>query len=86
MQAKSIGGETVPPSLLCGRSLSQQSPKQHGLEMCKGLTGGQTAKQAFGDFWTAHIVESRLKFRPREVICHIKDVTAILCHVSTAPE
>ena len=37
-------------------------------------------------FWTAYIVESRLSCRPREVIFHIKDVTAILCHLPTAPE
>ena len=37
-------------------------------------------------FWTAHIVEAGLWYRPREVICHTKDVTTILCHLSTVPE
>ena len=42
----------------CGLSLSQQRSKQHKLELWKGLTGGQSEKRAFGDFWTAYIVEA----------------------------
>ena len=49
-----------PPPLPCGLSLLQQISKQHKLELCKGLTGGQSAKRAFGDFRTAYIVESGL--------------------------
>ena len=44
------------------------------------LTGGQSAKRAFGDVWTAYIVKSGLQYTPRAFICHIKDVTALLCH------
>ena len=47
---------------------------------------GQLVKRAFGDLWTARIVELGLYYRPREVICHIKDVTTILCHLPTVPE
>ena len=41
--------QTVQPSMSCGLSLSQQRSKQHKLELCKGLTGGQSEKRAFGD-------------------------------------
>ena len=84
--AKNSGGKTVQTSMPCGLNLSQQRSKQHKLELYKGLTGGQSEKRAFGYFWTAYIVEPRLQYRPREVICHIKDITATLCRLSTVPE
>ena len=58
--AKTTGGLTIQPSMPCGLSLSQQRSKQHKLELCKGLTGGQSEKRAFEDFWTAYIVEPGL--------------------------
>ena len=57
---RTTGGFTVPLPLPCGISLLQHRSKQHKLELCKGLTGGQSAKRAFGDFFTIYIVESLL--------------------------
>ena len=36
-------------------------------------------KRAFGDLWTSRVVELGLYYRPREVICHIKN----RAHLST---
>ena len=50
--SKTTGEHTIAPSLVG----SAYRSKQHKLELCKDLTGGQSAMCTLGDFWTAYIV------------------------------
>ena len=51
---------STSPHIVVSASLLQQRSKQRKLELCKGLAGFPSAKRAFADFWTAHIVQSGL--------------------------
>ena len=58
--SKPLAGRLLHQPPPCGLSLLQQRSKQRKLELCKGLAGFPSAKRAFADFWTAHIVQSGL--------------------------
>ena len=68
---------------LCLRGLCyhDKDASRYKSGLWSSLSGEQAAKRWCGYFCTACITKSGLSYSPKIVICHIKEITAIVCHL-----